>query len=143
MRHLPVPYESCKQEQSNILVNWLLRHKDTMFTEYDAHQFSEEVDRFFLFVDFVLLLDVIDLRKPSQITEDDRNTVIQYVEDLRWPPAGKLQIEDMLHVKETLRMMQEKSPLTGLGVSDEEKRMILKAFSFSKKGHWYKCKNGK
>lgn len=131
------------KEQSLILVNWLLRHKDSMFTEYEVHQFSEEVDRFFLFVDFVLLLDVIDLKKPSQITGDDRTRVTQQVEDLRWPTPRQLEIEEMLHLKETLRALQEKLPLSGLGISEDEKRMILKAFSFKKKGHWYKCKNGK
>ena len=39
--------------------------------------------------------------------------------------------------------MRKKYPLTGLGISDEERKLILKALNYRKKGHWYKCKNGK
>ncbi|XP_062603583.1 NFX1-type zinc finger-containing protein 1-like [Saccostrea cucullata] len=129
-------------DQFQMLTEWLLRHRRTMFTEYEVKQFSEEVDRFFLYVDYALLVQQVDSNNPSQVTEEDRNTLNEQVVNLRWPIPKQLEIEDILHSKEILTTMQEKLPLTGLGISDKEKAMILKAFNFSKKGHWYKCKNG-
>lgn len=49
--------------------------------------------------------------------------------------------EHDLVVKDIFKELDVDLPRTGLGVSDEEREMILKAVGL-KKGHWYKCSNG-
>ena len=61
-------------------------------------------------------------------------------------------VDRLLHKPEALSQAEEadmrkdiailKGPvLSGLGVSEEERVMIVKAMGFQK-GHWFKCKNG-
>ncbi|XP_027002552.1 NFX1-type zinc finger-containing protein 1 [Tachysurus fulvidraco] len=44
-------------------------------------------------------------------------------------------------VKEILKELESKLPKSGLGVTDEERVMIVKAMALPQ-GHWYKCPNG-
>ncbi|XP_043088038.1 NFX1-type zinc finger-containing protein 1 [Puntigrus tetrazona] len=44
-------------------------------------------------------------------------------------------------IKQMLADLESKLPRSGLGITDEERVMILKAIGLSK-GHWYKCPNG-
>ncbi|XP_031682929.1 NFX1-type zinc finger-containing protein 1-like isoform X2 [Oncorhynchus kisutch] len=43
-------------------------------------------------------------------------------------------------VKQALKELDKKLPSTGLGITDEERMMIVKAINLSV-GHWYKCPN--
>lgn len=126
-------------EQFHILLKWLMRHKHNVFAESDVHDFSYEVDRLFLFVDFTLLMRELDSK--NQVPEEERQLIKHQRDELFWPNQ-KLSDENLIVTRDTLKNMRDKHPRAGLGISDEERRMILKAFSYSKKGHWYKCKNG-
>lgn len=126
-------------EQFHILLKWLMRHKHNVFAESDVHDFSYEVDRLFLFVDFTLLMRELDSK--NQVPEEERQLIKHQRDKLFWPNQ-KLSDENLIVTRDTLKNMRDKHPRAGLGISDEERRMILKAFSYSKKGHWYKCKNG-
>ncbi|XP_060591010.1 NFX1-type zinc finger-containing protein 1-like [Ruditapes philippinarum] len=46
-------------------------------------------------------------------------------------------------VESCLKELKDALPQSGLGVSEEEKIMIVKAMNFKQKGHWCKCPNGK
>ncbi|RWS03396.1 NFX1-type zinc finger-containing protein 1-like protein, partial [Dinothrombium tinctorium] len=48
--------------------------------------------------------------------------------------------EDIAQFKSLLN--EASKMITGLGISFEEKQMILKAMNFGQRGHWYKCPNG-
>lgn len=50
--------------------------------------------------------------------------------------------ENLIVIRDILKNMWDKYLRVGLGILDEERRMIFKVFSYSKKGYWYKCKNG-
>ncbi|KAL2090898.1 hypothetical protein ACEWY4_013161 [Coilia grayii] len=49
--------------------------------------------------------------------------------------------EDERSVKEALADLDAKLPRSGLGITDQERVMIVKAMALPK-GHWYKCPNG-
>ncbi|XP_055959515.1 NFX1-type zinc finger-containing protein 1-like [Patella vulgata] len=44
-------------------------------------------------------------------------------------------------LENTMKMLEQISPPSGLGITDDERVMIVSAMQLSK-GHWYKCKNG-
>lgn len=44
-------------------------------------------------------------------------------------------------VEKMFTELEDKLPRSGLGITDDERVMILKAIGLTK-GHWYKCKNG-
>ncbi|XP_062853233.1 NFX1-type zinc finger-containing protein 1 [Trichomycterus rosablanca] len=48
---------------------------------------------------------------------------------------------DEIKVKRIFKELETKLPCTGLGISDDERVMIVKAMNLNK-GHWYKCPNG-
>lgn len=49
--------------------------------------------------------------------------------------------QDVASVKEALKKLDDKLPLTGLQISDQERDMIISAMKLPP-GHWYKCPNG-
>lgn len=49
--------------------------------------------------------------------------------------------DDEQHVKQAMVDLDAKLPRTGLGITDQERVMIVKAMGLAK-GHWYKCPNG-
>ncbi|XP_063071469.1 NFX1-type zinc finger-containing protein 1 isoform X2 [Engraulis encrasicolus] len=49
--------------------------------------------------------------------------------------------DDEQHVKQALADLDAKLPRTGLGITDQERVMIVQAMGLAK-GHWYKCPNG-
>lgn len=128
-------------EQFKIILKWILRHRGTIFTKNDGLQFQDELDRFFLYVDFAILWHHVDTKIPN-VCEEDRCLIQQQKNKMYWP-SSKVPVEEMIHSKKILNTMRKKYPLTGLGISDEERKLILEALGYSKKGHWYKCKNGK
>ena len=44
--------------------------------------------------------------------------------------------------KELLKQLEELIPESGLGITDKERAMIVKAMQLNQ-GHWFKCRNGK
>ena len=45
------------------------------------------------------------------------------------------------HIRQLLDTVMKEVPLTGLGITEKERVMIIKAMGLSQ-GHWYKCPNG-
>ncbi|KAG9353375.1 hypothetical protein JZ751_017954 [Albula glossodonta] len=48
---------------------------------------------------------------------------------------------DERQMRQSLKDLADKLPCSGLGITDEERVMIVKAIGLTK-GHWYKCPNG-
>lgn len=64
------------------------------------------------------------------------NALRQVLEDTK--PFSK---DDECWVKQALADLDSKLPRTGLGITDQERVMIVKAMGL-RQGHWYKCPNG-
>lgn len=54
---------------------------------------------------------------------------------------GQFTEQDEQGVKELMQEWNRKAPLTGLGINDEERKMIVSAMKMQP-GHWHKCPNG-
>ncbi|KAM9759617.1 NFX1-type zinc finger-containing protein 1 isoform 1-T2 [Menidia menidia] len=55
--------------------------------------------------------------------------------------SGQFTEEDQQKVKEALMELDKNFPVKGLGISDEERKMIVSAMNMQP-GHWHKCPNG-
>ncbi|XP_074552411.1 NFX1-type zinc finger-containing protein 1 [Halichoeres trimaculatus] len=55
--------------------------------------------------------------------------------------TGQFSEQDEDRVKEMMKELNRKFPLTGLMISEEERKMIVSAMKM-RQGHWYKCPNG-
>lgn len=55
--------------------------------------------------------------------------------------SGQFTEQDQVRVKEAMKEVDDKLPHTGLGITEEEREMIVSAINMQP-GHWYKCPNG-
>ncbi|XP_029006831.1 NFX1-type zinc finger-containing protein 1 [Betta splendens] len=55
--------------------------------------------------------------------------------------SGQFTAEDELLAKQTLKELDDKVPLKGLRISEDERKMIVSAMNM-RPGHWHKCPNG-
>lgn len=55
--------------------------------------------------------------------------------------CGQFSEQDESRVKEAMEKLNEKLPLSGLGISEEERKMIVSAVKLPP-GHWHKCPQG-
>lgn len=55
--------------------------------------------------------------------------------------SGQFTEQDQVRVKEAMKEVDDKLPHTGLGITEEEREMIVSAINM-RPGHWYKCPNG-
>ncbi|XP_070700533.1 NFX1-type zinc finger-containing protein 1 [Pempheris klunzingeri] len=55
--------------------------------------------------------------------------------------SGPFTEEDEHSVKEAMKELDKTLPVTGLGINDEERKMIISAMKMPL-GHWHKCPNG-
>lgn len=74
---------------------------------------------------------VLGVKVNAEVTQ-----VRQILEDTR--PFTE---NDEDKVKEIFKQLENKLPRSGLGITDEERVMIVKAMALPQ-GHWYKCPNG-
>ncbi|XP_017335446.2 NFX1-type zinc finger-containing protein 1 [Ictalurus punctatus] len=106
------------------------------FSDQQMDDLEREMKRLFYLADLNVrcnmatytLLDVkvnAEVRQARQILEDTR----PFTEN------------DEDKVKEIFKELENKLPRSGLGITDEERVMIVKAMALPQ-GHWYKCPNG-
>ncbi|KAK7116809.1 NFX1-type zinc finger-containing protein 1-like [Littorina saxatilis] len=122
------------------LTSWTLE-KRTVFSQQQLDQFQTELTRADLSVTVCIAMHRIDTGACSQHEDAEslHEAVRKCTDRLMVKPEvlSKEETEDMRRTVESLKGRC----LGGLGVSDEERVMIVKAMGFEK-GHWYKCKNG-
>ncbi|KAF4079021.1 hypothetical protein AMELA_G00188300 [Ameiurus melas] len=106
------------------------------FSDQQMDDLDSEMKRLFYLADLNVrcsmatytVLDVkvnAEVRRARQILEDTR-------------PFNE---NDEDKVKEIFKELEKKLPRSGLGITDEERGMIVKAMALPQ-GHWYKCPNG-
>lgn len=115
-------------------LNFLL-HRSQRFTDQQMADIEREIKRLSLFAD----LNVRCERANHSVLQNVNSQVTQarmILEDTR-PFSEATEVK----VKEILKELEIMLPRTGLGISNEERVMIVKAMNLNK-GHWYKCING-
>lgn len=116
-------------------VGWINR-RVLKFTEQQVFDLQRELQR----LTFLTELDV----RCKMAEKSGQSAKIQLeVQILRQilEKSGQFREEDEDRVKDAMKELNKKVPSTGLGITDEERKMIVSAMKM-RPGHWYKCPNG-
>ncbi|KAM7422964.1 hypothetical protein PAMA_010818 [Pampus argenteus] len=116
-------------------VCWL-NNGQQKFTDQQVFDLERELRRLNLLAEFNTRCHLASKRGQS----DKIQSEVQTTENI----LGKLSQfteQDEERVKEIIEEMNQKVPLTGLGISEEERKMIVSAIKMPS-GHWHKCPNG-
>uniref|UniRef100_A0A3Q4GFY5 Zinc finger, NFX1-type containing 1 n=1 Tax=Neolamprologus brichardi TaxID=32507 RepID=A0A3Q4GFY5_NEOBR len=106
------------------------------FTDQQVFDLQRELQRLNLLAELNVRCHLANKRRQTDQIQSD----VQKIRDIleTW---GQFTEQDEQKVKEAMKKLDEKFPLSGLGISDEERKMIVSAMKM-RPGHWYKCPNG-
>ncbi|XP_034531554.1 NFX1-type zinc finger-containing protein 1 isoform X2 [Notolabrus celidotus] len=123
------------EEKIKEFVHWL-NHKQQRFTEQQVFDLQRELQRLNLMTELHVRWD-----KAEEIgqTEKIRSELAAMNEALAKP--GQFTEQDEDRIKKMMKELNRKFPITGLNITDEERKMIVSAMKM-RQGHWYKCPNG-
>ncbi|XP_077386229.1 NFX1-type zinc finger-containing protein 1 [Festucalex cinctus] len=108
------------------------------FTEQQLFDLQRELLRLTLWAEFIILSKAAGTQGKSNDTDiKTKKKIVEVV--LR--KVGQFTEDDEQRGNEALEAMKRKVPAKGLGISDEERKMIVSAMKIGS-GHWYQCPNG-
>lgn len=116
-------------------VCWLKTYHQN-FTDQQVFDLQRELGRLTLLAELNARCNLADKRGQA----DKIHPEAQQMRDVLEMP-GQFTEQDQCRVKEAMEELDKKLPLTGLGISEEERKMIVSAMKMPP-GHWYKCPNG-
>ncbi|KAM4582295.1 NFX1-type zinc finger-containing protein 1 isoform 2-T2 [Fundulus diaphanus] len=116
-------------------MSWL-NNTNQKFTDQQVFDLQRELQR-------LSLLAELNVRCHIADTKGQTGKMHSEVEDIRHAleMPGQFTEQDQLNVKEAMKSLDKKFPVTGLGISEEERKMIVSAMKMPP-GHWHKCPNG-
>lgn len=106
------------------------------FSDQQVADLERELKRLSYLAELNARCKMSQLRRPSIVFDTEVQQLRDILEDTL-PFSEGLERT----VKKMFTELEVKLPLSGLGITDEERVMILKAIGLNK-GHWYKCPNG-
>lgn len=108
------------------------------FTEQELNDIQAELTRLSLFYKFMRFKERRAVLESTLTKELSTDCMLaeQHLTDGR-----KLSEQRRLHVEKTLELLKDVIPLTGLGISEEERVQIVTAIGLTP-GHWFKCRMG-
>lgn len=106
------------------------------FTDQQVSDLERELQRITLLAELGARCQVADLRGQSANIQSEVQTMTEVLEK-----CSQFTETDEHRVKEAMKELDNKVPRTGLGIKEEEKRMIVSALKMQP-GHWFKCPNG-
>lgn len=115
-------------------VYWL-KHRHQRFTDQQVFDLQRELQRLYLLAELQASCKTTDTKTQADVDCD-----VQKIRDVLEMP-GQFSEHDECTVKEALKDLAKKIPMTGLGISEQEKKMIVSAMKM-RPGHWHKCPNG-
>ncbi|XP_067652457.1 NFX1-type zinc finger-containing protein 1-like [Haliotis asinina] len=124
------------RDELSCLMKWVLV-KRVRFSDQELSEFKMELTRIRLGYRYLLMQHNLS---TIHISEEKRKRVGESTKRLR--SGDKLLEADVEVLQEELKKLEAEHPQRGLGITDDERIMILKAMGFNQKGHWYKCKRG-
>lgn len=116
-------------------MSWL-DHIRSRLAEQQMHDLQRELRR-------ITLLTELDARWDAAERTGKGGEVQREVQALRaaLEKIGQFTEDDEDEAKKLMEELDAKLPATGLGISDEERKMIVSAMKMLP-GHWHKCPNG-
>ncbi|XP_007548089.1 NFX1-type zinc finger-containing protein 1 isoform X1 [Poecilia formosa] len=123
------------RQSVNQFMSWL-NNTSQKFTDQQVFDLQRELQR-------LNLLAELNVRCHIADTKDQMSKMQSEVQEIRHAleMPGQFTEQDQVNVKEALKSLDEKFPATGLGISEEERKMIVSAMRMPP-GHWHKCPNG-
>lgn len=116
-------------------VSWL-SNKHQKYTEQQVFDLQRELRKLTILAEFNA-----HCHKASQTGQSGSiQSEVQRVKEVL-EKCGQFTEQNEDRVKESMQELKRKIPLTGLGISEEERKMIVSAMNM-KPGHWHKCPNG-
>ncbi|XP_063329532.1 NFX1-type zinc finger-containing protein 1 [Pelmatolapia mariae] len=106
------------------------------FTDQQVFDLQRELQRLNLLAELNVHCHLANERRQTDQIQSDVQKIRDVLET--W---GQFTEQNEQKVKEAMKKLEEKFPLSGLGISDEERKMIVSAMKM-RPGHWYKCPNG-
>lgn len=128
--------DACEFEKNVAeFVQWLSNHHQK-FTEQQVFDLQRELKRLTLLAELYVRCHLAHRRGKS----DSIRSEVEKIRDVLGK-SGQFTEHDEHDVKEDMKKLDNKLPLTGLGISEEERHMIVSAMKMPR-GHWHKCPNG-
>lgn len=123
------------EKHTDEFLRWL-KNSHQKFTDQQVFDLQRELQRLTLLTELNARCHMAEQRGQSQNIRSEVQTIREALEK-----SGQFTEQDQLRAKEAMKELDKKLPLTGLGISDEERKMIVSAFKMPP-GHWHKCPNG-
>ncbi|XP_033939060.1 NFX1-type zinc finger-containing protein 1 isoform X2 [Pseudochaenichthys georgianus] len=116
-------------------VRWLNNWRQK-FSDQQAFDLQRELQRLTCLTELNARCHKADIRKLTDKINSEIQTIRVVLERI-----GPFTEQDQDRVKEAMEELDSKLPPSGLGISEEERKMIVSAMKIAP-GHWYKCPNG-
>ncbi|XP_062603582.1 NFX1-type zinc finger-containing protein 1-like [Saccostrea cucullata] len=125
------------------MVKWIGKHTDIVFTDHELKQFANEVERYLLYLDLVIMKCELEKNNDmTNITESDKELLEFHITRLRCPARSTFEPEDVIKATAAFDELRRKEPTSCSWISDDKRRISLKNVACTKQGQWYKCTNG-
>uniref|UniRef100_A0A8C2WIA0 Zinc finger NFX1-type containing 1 n=1 Tax=Cyclopterus lumpus TaxID=8103 RepID=A0A8C2WIA0_CYCLU len=116
-------------------VRWL-NNPGQRFTEQQVFDLQRELQRITLLTELHARCHMAGTRGQSDKIQSEVQTITEVLEK-----HGQFTEQAQHLVREAMKELDQKLPATGLGINEEEKKMIVSALHMQP-GHWFKCPNG-
>lgn len=127
--------QSLASEATEQFVSWL-GHIHLKLAEQQVHDLQRELQRIILLTDLDARWDMAEKRgKGAEVQHE-----VQALREVLGK-VGQFTEEDEDKAKKLMDRLDVKLPSMGLGISEEERKMIVSAMNMQP-GHWYKCPSG-
>ncbi|XP_015239630.1 PREDICTED: NFX1-type zinc finger-containing protein 1 [Cyprinodon variegatus] len=113
-----------------------LNNTNQKFTDQQVFDLQRELQRLTLLAELNGRCHVADTKGQMSKMQSEVQEIRHALE-----MDGQFTEQDQLNVKEAMKSLDKKFPVTGLGISEEERKMIVSAMKMPP-GHWHKCPNG-
>ncbi|KAK7877833.1 hypothetical protein WMY93_031505 [Mugilogobius chulae] len=122
------------EEKVKEFQTWLISPHQR-FTDQQVYNLERELRRLTLLAELNAHSNAAKLRGQGENIKTEEATLQDILSK-----CGPFTENDDARAKQMLEQLKKKFPLTGLGISDEERKMIVSAIQMP--GHWFKCPNG-
>lgn len=116
-------------------VRWL-DSSHQKFTDQQVFDLQRELQRLNFLTELSARCTQAEKRGQSDKIKSEVQTIKMVLKK-----SGQFTEQDECRVTEAMKELDVKLPPTGLGITDEERKMIVSAMKMPP-GHWYKCPNG-
>ncbi|XP_076813144.1 NFX1-type zinc finger-containing protein 1-like isoform X2 [Clavelina lepadiformis] len=139
--HLKLPKNILESLKANITIvrDWLFNNRP-YFSDQEMLDFDCEFGKIkqqLIFIKFIRN-SLFDAKRGDEMLK----SYLKRAGNLLFSSTLRFTDDHEVEVERAMKDITDYAPslVSGLGISEEEKKMVVKAMSFQK-GHWYKCRN--